>query len=92
MLVKPSVHLNGTSAEELLNGYAAAFSALSAARDKLALTAPHGRDYYVQPDDAIAAATEQHVRRMQRLTAVIHEIETLAMHVSDHVVRKREGR
>lgn len=91
-LTKPTIHLNGTSAQELLDAYVAAFQALHVAHAKLALTAPHGRDYYVQKGDALAAAIEQHAERMRRIGGVIREIEELAMHVSDHIVHKQEGR
>lgn len=46
MVVIPQVHLNGTSARELLAQLTDANSALEAAIDALIKTRPNGRDYY----------------------------------------------
>ena len=46
----PTVHLNGTSKDTLLNAYTAANSALLNALEALEACAPNGRDYYVSGD------------------------------------------
>jgi hypothetical protein len=73
----PSVHLNGTSRESLSEGYARAFEALDAARERLAETCPNARDYYVQGPDAHRAAMREHESRVERLTSIQNEIEEL---------------
>lgn len=90
--IKPTIHLNGTSADELLKNYRAAYNAILNAQAALQQTAPHGRDYYVQSGDSIAVAISQHVSRVQRLETVRREIEELAIHVSDHVTTRDERR
>jgi hypothetical protein len=45
---KPTIHLNGTSADSLLRDDEAAHDAVTQAISALAQVAPHGRDYYVQ--------------------------------------------
>lgn len=79
----PTIHLNGTSREELNKGYMAAYYALKAAIDALAETGPNGRDYYPQGDRAIGEAIDQHRARMMRLAGVMEEIEALALHTMD---------
>jgi len=82
-LMKPTVHMNGTSRESLLEGYCNAINALQEAGSKLAAAAPNGRDYYVQGGDATKLAMDQHYARMAKLKEVIAELETIAMHVAD---------
>jgi hypothetical protein len=63
----PTVHLNGTSREELCLQLQRADDALLAAYEALSATAPHGRDYYPQGEDAIVKATAEHRSRLRRL-------------------------
>jgi hypothetical protein len=82
-LIHPTVHLNGTSKEELLSGYLKARSALIAARAALAEAAPNGRDYYVQEPAAIVIAMRQHELRLIKIDDVIEELEELATKLVD---------
>lgn len=75
---KPTVHLNGTSKQALLDGYCDAIEALHEAGRKLAAAAPNGRDYYVQVGFAINEAQREHAARMQKLRDVIAELEEIA--------------
>ena len=77
----PTVHLNGTSEESLLDGYASANNALLAAIAALEACAPNGRDYYVNGGD-INAACAEHKNRIAALTAVRCDINELAEHVA----------
>jgi hypothetical protein len=77
-LMIPTIHLNGTSRESLVEALCEAHRALHEAGRKLAATVPNGRDYYPQPDGAINKALDQHYARMAKLQEVIHEIETIA--------------
>lgn len=81
----PTIHLNGTSKKELLDGYRAAYSALGDAIEALRKTAPHGRDYYVQSDDARALATaiDEHQARLAKLVLIRDEIEAIAVAVQE---------
>jgi hypothetical protein len=82
MLV-PTIHLNGTSRESLLQGYCNAVHALQQAVTAVALACPHGRDYYPQGDGAIHMAMREHEARITKLLEVIKELETIAEKVSD---------
>lgn len=76
MLV-PTVHLNGTSAENLIRPLIEARRALRHALQAVDETAPNGRDYYPQGDDAIGVATREHLRRLDRIQAVSRELDEL---------------
>ena len=84
-LAVPTVHLNGTSAEELMNQLRSAALAVQNAMNVLALAAPHGRDYYPQNSNAINDAMEQHRSRMRRLS----EVHTELFELHEAVYRQR---
>ncbi len=77
----PTIHLNGTSEESLLDGYSSANNALLAAIAALEACSPNGRDYYVDGCD-INAACSEHKNRIADLTAVRRDINKLAEHVA----------
>ena len=79
----PTIHLNGTSAQSLLNGYFKAHRAAMDAIEALARTAPNGRDYYVQEDTAIDRAKIEHDARMRRLRDVIEELEAIICSIQE---------
>ena len=80
-LTVPTVHLNGTSRDTLLEGYIAALDALRLAREALQAAAPNARDYYVQAGDTFCLAQNQHFVRLARLRETLDELITLAEHV-----------
>lgn len=82
-LTIPTVHLNGTSAEDLIQQYRKAYRATQDALKALAESAPHGRDYYVQSDGAFEKARKEHESRAERLRAVSDELLELALQVQD---------
>ena len=82
MLV-PTIHLNGTDKQSLLDGYMHALEALRAAQDALGSIAPNPRDYYVQGDEAAYVAAKEHAQRYMALVTIIREIEAIAEKVSD---------
>lgn len=49
-MVVPSVHLNGTSKDELITQLVAVDHAIEKAIAAIRRAMPHNRDYYVQPD------------------------------------------
>jgi hypothetical protein len=78
----PSIHLNGTSKQALLDGWEEAYAHLSDALKYLAECAPNGRDYYVQDGPsqnglALFAAQEEHQKRMQAVRGVMAELQEL---------------
>lgn len=74
----PTVHLNGTSKERLLEAIEEAYAKINEAVEALTQTAPNGRDYYVKGPDALYRATDQHSTRMGHLLQVKKELEELA--------------
>jgi hypothetical protein len=79
----PTIHLNGTEADDLLAKYVDAEQKLRAALAALRRCAPHGRDYYLQhatpgyPGDASSQAGHEHQARITKLTEVQAEIVLL---------------
>jgi hypothetical protein len=82
-MILPTIHMNGTSAAALLEGYCDAISAVHAALEALARAAPNGRDYYPQGPNACAQADGEHDARKRALVGVLDELQTLAEHVAD---------
>jgi len=81
-MMVPSIHLNGTSKNELLEQQIEALRALRAAIAALRQAAPNGRDYYPQGTAAAARALAEHSRRLGNLHAVETELEDLALAIS----------
>jgi hypothetical protein len=78
----PFIHLNGTSAEALIEERCTAHFALMAAFDALKRIAPNGRDYYPYGDPAkMERATAQHRARLQRVQDIIDELEAEVAHI-----------
>jgi hypothetical protein len=82
-LALPTIHLNGTSAQSLLDDIRDAAIAVRAAMDALSRTAPNGRDYYPQGNDALIIASGQHAERMARLRSVYAELQQIGEYLAD---------
>lgn len=80
-LIVPTVHLNGSGKDSLLEEYVTAIRAL--AKASASLPYPNGRDYYPQGGEATRAAIEQHQRWAAALNAVRTEVEAVAEKISD---------
>lgn len=70
----PTLHLNGTSFETLLNEATKAHAALTHAISALQDMTVHARDYYVQSDSAYSTARAEHEKRVETLRRVQHEL------------------
>ena len=77
-LAIPTVHLNGTSRESLLEQLTSASDAVYEAIKAVANACPNGRDYYTQSGNAIQEALRQHANRLHNLTAVRQELVEIA--------------
>ncbi len=82
----PTVHLNGTSGQDLLDQYADAISAVQNAMAKI--PAPNGRDYYVQSEFALVRARLKAQGMVDYLRLVEEELEQIAEGISDQVLAK----
>ena len=96
-MILPTVHLNGTSLEDLLAQAREAQEAMRAAVAAVAAAMPHGRDYYLQGPDAGAQARAEHERRLEAARAVEKDMAELVRHlrrverVRDEAARARGG-
>lgn len=77
-MIIPTIHLNGTSRDSLLEGYAASVLAIRNAIVVLGYTAPNARDYYPQGAWAYQEALGEHRARLAKLDSVLAEIEAIA--------------
>lgn len=81
--VAPLLHMNGSSATDLLDGYREVLTRLRGAREALQRHGPNQRDYYAKSDGDTAWRTAQaeHTTRLQALDDIIDDIESMADHV-----------
>ena len=86
----PTIHLNGTSSEELLEQVNEARAALLAAYRALQKPAPHERDYYVQGansegNSALSVAQYEHRERLRKLAEVDAELVEISVGIRDQM-------
>lgn len=80
----PTVHLNGSSRDDLVGQCREVYRAITQAMEALNQAAPHARDYYVQDDpEAFEKARRQHEARAQKLIEVMDEYAILAYEIQD---------
>lgn len=82
-MMKPTIHLNGTSKKELLDQSLLVVEKIRDAMEALAKATPNGRDYYVQGPNAIKTALEEHNARATKLQEVLDDMNELVMHIVD---------
>lgn len=73
----PTVHLNGTSKQALVDQYQDSAVALAEAIRVISTNGPNGRDYYLQGPDAIKRADQEHEARLRRLREVLADLERM---------------
>lgn len=81
-LTLPTVHINGTSREELQRQNREAWAAINTALTALNNAAPNARDYYVQGDEAYRQAAVEHTARKAKLLEVQKELTQIAYHLA----------
>lgn len=81
----PTIHMNGTSGDELFAQNMNALVALRAAYEALLKATPNGRDYYVQSPGAITRAVDQHGARLRRLQDVIAEVGMIVEEINTQI-------
>ena len=79
----PRVHPNGTSKRDLLDQYAAAYTAVNEAKRVLAENGPNARDYYVISATAFRVAVDDHADRLGRLEGIKEELIALCDAISE---------
>jgi hypothetical protein len=88
----PTIHLNGTAGEVLLDQYTSAARAVQQAIDAVCDAGPNARDYYVQGTDAALAAQREHEARVVLLKRVRDELAAIAEGVQDQIDAKEASR
>lgn len=77
LLMIPTIHLNGTSKERLIDGLCEVSEKIDIAYSMLKQMAPNGRDYYPQGPTALAEAEGEHHARLKKLEDVRKEIDAM---------------
>lgn len=77
MVEIPRLHLNGTDAATLLEGYTRALATLDRAILAVLNITVHGRDYYIISDSAADTAIAEHRGRLMKLNEVRDELQTI---------------
>ena len=77
----PTLHLNGTSRDSLLDPLGEVIGNITTAINSMSLIAPNARDYYVQLPGAFEAARSEHCDRVRRLIEVRDEIEQIWLEI-----------
>ena len=81
----PTVHLNGTKGQDLLESYLKAVDKLRDAIQAVMNAYPNGRDLYTQEPGAYQVAVVEQQERLEKLTEVKKEMEMLAEAVADQI-------
>lgn len=77
-MISPTIHLNGTSREQLLEQVTEAANALRTALNLIQEAHPNARDYYPQGPTAYRDAEAEHQARSRRVQEVLAEYVQLA--------------
>ena len=83
----PTIHLNGSSKQTLMDDLLAAHKAIEVAIDKMRACAPNGRDYYIKGEGVIMKAQDEHWERCRKLQEVCDELMEIAVGID-----QQEGR
>lgn len=84
-MILPTVHLNGTSRDDLVEQRLGVIRALCDVEKALQAAWPHGRDYYPQGPDALNRAQQEWADRLDVLVVMREEVEEEA-----HQIRAEE--
>lgn len=76
-MVKPMIHLNGTSKDVLAKQYNDAATVLRGALQAVDDAAPNARDYYPMGDAATLQAVREHAERLKKIRSVLEEMTEL---------------
>ena len=82
--ILPFIHMNGTAASDLLEGYRNAMEKVQDAREALSKIEFNMRDYYPIEGSWEKARAEMQAR-YQALDKIHEELEAIAIHCCDHV-------
>ena len=81
-MIRPTLNINGSSADDLIEPRRDASDALQAAIKALQQVTPNGRDYPGQPDQCVADR-QAHYDRLAALMAIATEIMSEAIYIKE---------
>jgi hypothetical protein len=81
----PIIHINGNSAQTLLEQYAEAFTSLSKALNDFAAIDFHGRDYYVGGDEYYDKALAERNEALVNIRAALSYVDKHTVYLADSV-------
>lgn len=84
-MLKPTIHLNGSSLADLCESNDRARAALRQALNALEETAPHERDYYPQGPAAGIQARKEFRERHEKVQSVLRELDEIRIYLDDEV-------
>lgn len=79
----PTIHMNGTHPDTLLDDICSARDKVREAITALSQCAPNGRDYYQQGIEAFAKARDEHIARLKHLHDICAELGEIAETIVD---------
>lgn len=82
-IIFPTVHINGTGKQDLIDERCAVVEALYTAGKRLAAACPNGRDFYPDECKEWEAAYDQHKRRLQIIRDLTAEMEAETSAIAD---------
>ena len=83
MVGVPTVHLNGTSADSLVNQRLEVVESLRDTLNAIGQAWPHGRDYYVQGPNALEEAQDLWQGRVEVLKTMVADITQEALAIQE---------
>jgi hypothetical protein len=81
-MISPTININGSSAEDLIQPRRAAYDALQAASEALQQVTPNGRDYPGDIDKCMADR-DAHFNRLRALKAIMADIMAEAINIKN---------
>jgi hypothetical protein len=81
----PTIHMNGTSPEQLVEQLMKAYRAVDDAMSALAEAAPNGRDYYPQPAGAYSQARSERNAALAQLRQAHQYVGEMLMGICDQL-------
>lgn len=88
MTALPTIHLNGSGAENLREEYTAALNALHYAREALVHTTLNMRDFYPQGDEGYIAARKERTEAFRKLQEIEEYLADWVVHCHNHIERR----
>jgi hypothetical protein len=76
-MIHPTIHLNGTGKETLLEELATALDGIATALHTVSQMTVHGRDYYPQGPQAYQVARIEQERRLRMLMEIQNELSEM---------------